>query len=215
MYRSGPCLVSRPILIEVHQSLNALLQLVINSALNRTFNQSASSTSSINSGSAMKSSPAGPTQSHLLTTRASSSTVSANNLRFPTTANLSAISGLSTSNKFATNVDTNTGVSRNLATVTTLNNTKLNPVVMQHVTNPLTLQLAARRKAQASGIVGPSMTVDTHMQQALNNNFNISIPMEHPPMELSFVNEPIKIQLSKEAEAEVSYSIVFFFYKFL
>ncbi|CAH8601238.1 unnamed protein product [Schistosoma margrebowiei] len=202
--RSGPCLVSRPILIEVHQSLNALLQLVINSALNRTFNQSASSTSSINSGSAMKSSPAGPTQSHLLTTRASSSTVSANNLRFPTTANLSAISGLSTSNKFATNVDTNTGVSRNLATVTTLNNTKLNPVVMQHVTNPLTLQLAARRKAQASGIVGPSMTVDTHMQQALNNNFNISIPMEHPPMELSFVNEPIKIQLSKEAEAEAN-----------
>ncbi|CAH8610758.1 unnamed protein product [Schistosoma haematobium] len=202
--RSGPCLVSRPILIEVHQSLNALLQLVINSALNRTFNQSASSTSSINSGSAMKSSPAGPTQSHLLTTRASSSTVSANNLRFPTTANLSAISGLSTSNKFATNVDTNTGVSRNLATVTTLNNTKLNPVVMQHVTNPLTLQLAARRKAQASGIVGPSMTVDTHMQQALNNNFNISISMEHPPMELSFVNEPIKIQLSKEAEAEAN-----------
>lgn len=54
------------------------------------------------------------------------------------------------------------------------------------------------------------MTVDTHMQQALNNNFNISIPMEHPPMELSFVNEPIKIQLSKEAEAEVSYSIIFF-----
>uniref|UniRef100_A0A094ZVC7 CCR4-NOT transcription complex subunit 1 n=1 Tax=Schistosoma haematobium TaxID=6185 RepID=A0A094ZVC7_SCHHA len=204
MDRSGPCLVSRPILIEVHQSLNALLQLVINSALNRTFNQSTSSTSSINSGSAMKSSPAGPTQSHLLTTRASSSTVSANNLRFPTTANLSAISGLSTSNKFATNVDTNTGVSRNLATVTTLNNTKLNPVVMQHVTNPLTLQLAARRKAQASGIVGPSMTVDTHMQQALNNNFNISIPMEHPPMELSFVNEPIKIQLSKEAEAEAN-----------
>ncbi|XP_018646224.1 ccr4-not transcription complex, putative [Schistosoma mansoni] len=133
-----------------------------------------------------------------------SSTISANNLRFPTTANLSAISGLSTSNKFASNVDTNTGVSRNLANVTTLNNTKLNPGVMQHVTNPLTLQLAARRKAQASGIVGPSMTVDTHMQQALNNNFNISIPMEHPPMELSFVNEPIKIQLSKEAEAEAN-----------
>ncbi|CAH8617964.1 unnamed protein product [Schistosoma rodhaini] len=202
--RSGSCLVSRPILIEVHQSLNALLQLVINSALNRTCNQSTSSTSSVNSGSAMKSSPAGPTQSHLLTTRASSSTISANNLRFPTTANLSAISGLSTSNKFASNVDTNTGVSRNLANVTTLNNTKLNPGVMQHVTNPLTLQLAARRKAQASGIVGPSMTVDTHMQQALNNNFNISIPMEHPPMELSFVNEPIKIQLSKEAEAEAN-----------
>ncbi|VDQ17834.1 unnamed protein product [Trichobilharzia regenti] len=38
-----------------------------------------------------------------------------------------------------------------------------------------------------------------------SNNFlnNFSLPMEHPPMELSFVNEPIKIQLSKEAEAEV------------
>ncbi|TNN05691.1 CCR4-NOT transcription complex subunit 1 [Schistosoma japonicum] len=196
--RSGSCLVSRPILIEVHQSLNTLLQLVINSALNRTSSQS---TLSSNSGSAMKSNATGSSQSQLLTTRASSSAASVNSLRFPTT-NLPTISSLST-NKFVSNVDTNTGVSRNITTANTLNSNKLNPGGMQHVTNPLTLQLAARRKAQASGMVGPSMTTDSHMQ-ALNSNFSISIPMEHPPLELSFVNEPIKIQLSKEAEAEAN-----------
>nr|CAH8869746.1 unnamed protein product [Trichobilharzia regenti] len=148
---SSPCFVSRPLLADVHESLNTLLQFIINSALNRSNNQSVSSSSSSshsasNSGSAMKTGGAGSTQSHLQTNRL--------------------------------------------------------PAPRRKAAAPT----SAGGGGGSGSLVCPSVMTTDNIPTLNSNNFlnNFSLPMEHPPMELSFVNEPIKIQLSKEAEAEAN-----------
>lgn len=120
--------------------------------------------------------------------------------------NLSTAAALAAANKFGANTDAAGTVlgdfSRNLNSSSLVN--KMNQQgMMQHVANPITLQLAARRKAQASGIVGSSN--ETVVQTLGNAPFmNPMIPIEQQPIPLSFANEPIEIELTKEAEAEAN-----------